>query len=79
MNEHLQKKVPNFLWAPCGRYQDIRLLLQNPKLLRNAMDFNSHNLYNKSKGPLSFLVLSQFEFLSFVTILVVELCQSLGI
>ena len=67
---NIYKKAPNLVWAPCGRYQDIRLLLQNPKLLRNAMDFNSHNLSNKSQyGP--------FEFFSFVSTWVFEFCHNL--
>ena len=42
------KKAPNFVWAPCGRYQDITHLLLNPKLPTNAMGFNNHNLSNKT-------------------------------
>ena len=42
------KKAPNFFLAPCWRYQDTIHLLQNPKLPRNTMGFNNHNLSHKT-------------------------------
>ena len=42
------KQTPNFFWAPSGRYQDIGHILQNPKLLWNAMGFNNLNLSHKT-------------------------------
>ena len=41
------KQTPNFFSAPSGRYQDIIHLLQNPKLLWNAIVLNNHNLSHK--------------------------------
>ena len=38
-----------FVWAHFGRFQNIIHLLQNPKLQRNAMGFNSHNLFHKTQ------------------------------
>ena len=34
--------------APCGRYQDIIHLLQNPKLPRTSMGFNNRKLSHKT-------------------------------
>ena len=42
------KKAPNLFGGPCKRYQDIRHILQNPKLPRKAMGFNNHNLSHKT-------------------------------
>ena len=38
----------SFCCALCGRYQDIRHLLQNQSLPRNVMAIKNHKLYHKS-------------------------------
>ena len=42
------KKAPYSVGASCGRYQDIRHILQNPKLPGNTKGFNNHNLFHKT-------------------------------
>ena len=38
----------NFLWAPSGRHQDVRHILQ--KYPRNILHFNNNNLSHKTSA-----------------------------
>ena len=69
IKKHLQNNQLIFL-TPCGRYQVIKYILQNPNISWNAMGFNNHNLsretlqhraLNKIRSFLNYFILHAFQ------------------